>query len=65
MYQILKEYKHSGKIQYVLMVDGHSEILEFDNIEEAQEFCDILNANAIDCKYSIRQGNIIYKHEQS
>lgn len=60
MYQILKEYKNAGKRQFVLMVDGHSEILEFDSMQEAQDFCDILNANATDCVYTIRQANTTY-----
>ena len=55
MYQILKEYKKGSHTQKVLMVDSHSEILEFDLIQEALEFCNILNANAIDTTYTVRE----------
>lgn len=58
MYQILKEYSTHGKTQKVLMIDSHCEILEFDTIEEANEFCNILNANAVDSKYTVNENGL-------
>jgi hypothetical protein len=52
-YQIIKENLQNPKNRTV-MIDSSSEVLEFENIEEAQVFCDILNANANDSKYYIK-----------
>jgi hypothetical protein len=61
MYQILKEYKSDNKTHYVLMIDSNCEILEFESLKEAQDFCLILNANAVDSKYAVKQ--IITEHD--
>ena len=52
-YQIIKENLQNPGNKTV-MIDSSSEVLEFENIEEAQIFCDILNANANDSKYYIK-----------
>jgi len=52
-YQIIKENLKDPS-QKVYMICNHSEVLEFDTIEEAQNFCNILNANATDSKYYVK-----------
>lgn len=54
MYQITKQ-DIKDKSNVILLVDSHSEILEFDTLHEAEEFCGILNANAKGYKYSVKR----------
>lgn len=53
MFQIVKE-SLSGKKIRVLLLNQNSEILEFDTIEEANDLCEILNANANGFIYTVK-----------
>ena len=55
-YQIIKENLQDPS-QKTLLMDGHDEILEIESLEEVASLCGILNANATDSKYYIRQIN--------
>lgn len=57
VYQIIKENLKDPKSK-VLLVDSHSEVIECDTLDEAQDICDIFNANSTDSKYYIREVNI-------
>tara|TARA_R100001480_G_C4646451_1_gene170171 strand:+ start:313 stop:495 length:183 start_codon:yes stop_codon:yes gene_type:complete len=46
-YRILKKMRDKfGNQMFVLMTDGYSEILEFDNEDKCLEMINILNANS-------------------
>ncbi len=63
MYQIIKEdVKLKSK---VYLVDSHSEILEFETLNEATNMCDILNANAKGFKYSVRRSDGAPRHRNT
>jgi hypothetical protein len=55
-YQIIKENLQNPS-QKTLLMDGHDAILEIELLEEVAHLCEILNANATDSKYYIRQLN--------
>lgn len=64
MYQITKQdNKDKGRI--ILMVDAHSEILEFDTLHEAEDFCKILNANSSGFKYSVKRVGSKPRHKET
>lgn len=54
MYQILKQSLKDPKNK-TLLVDDHSEILEIENLEDAEKICAIFNANSKDFKYTLRK----------
>ena len=47
MYVILKHIKNkkTGKMLPVILIDSQAEILEFEKQKEADNLCEILNAN--------------------
>jgi hypothetical protein len=46
-YIIVKVLKpKNGKPQHVFLVDSNNELLEFDNIDDAQEMSDLFEANS-------------------
>jgi len=55
-YQIIKENLQNPS-QKTLLMDGHDAILDIESLEEVAHLCEILNANATDSKYYIRQIN--------
>lgn len=36
---------HINKLQHVFMTDGNSQILEFDDIRQAEHFVEVMNVN--------------------
>lgn len=46
-YMIVKVLKpRNGKPQHVFLVDSNNELLEFDNLEDAQNMADLFEANS-------------------
>ena len=64
MYQITKQ-DIKDKRKVVLLVDTHSEILEFESLHEAEDFCGILNANANGFKYSTKRVGSTPRHKEN
>lgn len=55
-YIIIKEIIFNGQKQLVLMTDGMSQILEYEDKEEANKMVNILNGNTDSgWEYSIRE----------
>lgn len=48
MYIIIKHMKNkkTGKTLPVILLNGLSEILEYQKVDEAQKLCDLLNTNS-------------------
>ena len=48
MYLIKKKMvnEQTGKTSYVLLTNGHSEILEISNKNEADKLCEVMNVNS-------------------
>jgi hypothetical protein len=64
MYQITKQsLKDKGNV--ILLVDTHSEVLEFENLHEAEDFCGILNANANGFKYKVKRVGSTPRHKNT
>jgi hypothetical protein len=57
IYQIVKENLKDPQIK-VLLIDSHSEVIECDTLEEAEDICNIFNANSTDSKYYIKEVKI-------
>ncbi len=58
MYQIKKTLVKNGQKLHVLMTNTHSELLEFDSKEQADELAGILNKNTDNgCHYEVIEFN--------
>jgi hypothetical protein len=53
MYQIVKQ--EIGTKRNTLMLDSQAEVLEYDNLCDAKDMCDILNANAKGFNYKVKE----------
>ena len=46
-YLIIKEIKSdNGKVLHVVLLDSHSDVMEFDTMEEADKMAAVLNVNS-------------------
>jgi hypothetical protein len=54
IYQIVKENLKDPDNK-VLLVDSHSEVVEYETFKEAEELCCLFNANANDSRYYIKE----------
>jgi hypothetical protein len=55
-YVVIKELDHNGQIQNVIMTDGLSQILEFDDKAKALDFAQLMEENSDSgWKYSVRE----------
>ena len=59
MYQITKEDLKTR--QRILLIDSHSEVLEFETLREAEELVNIMNANASGYRYGYRKVGSVKK----
>jgi hypothetical protein len=53
MFQIVKQ--EVGTKRSTLMLDSQAEVLEYDNLCDAKDMCDILNANAKGFNYKVKE----------
>ena len=56
VYQIIKQ-NLKNPLSRVLLVDSHSEVIEYETFQEAEDLCAVFNANSTDSKYYIKEVN--------